>query len=323
MQNSKVSIIVFVSVIIIGVGFFLVSWMNFFGITSTGYELLTASQRFIQNDISSLFLIIFALIGGSVSLLWSLIDENAHKSPTIISFIAGIGGLLYYIMFLIQNGADFEGIGGGFWVTLFGCFGLIIPAFIPNNSPQSDIKIEAPNFDKNFYRLMIKPENINGKHELIDEYLEKVIAQLTDFQLDYLKFVAPHPNDTQYGWYITKVVKDAFENDLRDTDLIIQKVQRLINQLENLPADITIEASRHDDIIADMLLKNPHISYQQQIKSDLPQTHSRNEDRKTLYEQQLLLLNSRKKEIIDLYNIIMGNFGDEDVFEISIKTISK
>ncbi len=119
---SAADFVALLCAIAIGVAFLIMPWLSALGTGMTGVKLLSESQAVIGNGVSSLWLILLAAAVGGLAALWGLLDESARRMTGIATCLAGVVGLIYYGIFIVQNNqspVELTGsVGVGFWVGL-------------------------------------------------------------------------------------------------------------------------------------------------------------------------------------------------------------
>lgn len=125
-------------------------WMGNGQLTVTGVKIL-AQDPFVVEIFpspifaSALFLLPVAAILAAASGVYGLVTPNARRPASVLASGAGLVGLLYYAIFVFQNGFGAEGLSErvGFWVALVAVIILIAQLVVPRpiKSLQVDKKV--------------------------------------------------------------------------------------------------------------------------------------------------------------------------------------
>jgi ABC-type uncharacterized transport system permease subunit len=118
---------------ILGLIFLFLPWFNIGGQAYTGLKLLSTSGPAVQSFITGIILIPIATVLGITAGLWGLINPRARKLSVVGTTLAGIFGLLYFVVFLfLNNQVDPAGLfGGAFGIALLMVVGLLVQPALP------------------------------------------------------------------------------------------------------------------------------------------------------------------------------------------------
>ncbi len=119
--------------------FFLLPWFRFEGAALTGWDLLRSGGSPYTAP-AILLLVPAAAVGGLALTLWGVLDRRAGRIPASLAAFAGLVGLLYHALYLVQSSRQPTGqdgldlLGAGFWVTLLAAVGLVAQRFLPRRA---------------------------------------------------------------------------------------------------------------------------------------------------------------------------------------------
>lgn len=122
-----------ISGLILAVGFLFLTWLNISGQNFTASALLSTSTGETQSFAAGLFFIPLAAALAIASGLWGLVDARARRLSAFGGTLAGIFGLLYFVVFLfLNNQAEASGLlQAGFGLAFLAVVGLLAQMALP------------------------------------------------------------------------------------------------------------------------------------------------------------------------------------------------
>src|SRR5574341_679912 len=115
---------------VLGFAFSSVPWFTVSGQDVTGLNLLSNRTPALQNYAAGIFFIPIAAVIGILAGLWGLVDARSRRYTASAATLAGILGLLYFVVFLfLNNQLNVTGLFG----PAFGIAGLMVIGLLLQN----------------------------------------------------------------------------------------------------------------------------------------------------------------------------------------------
>jgi multiple sugar transport system permease protein len=143
---SVPDIVILVSAAVMAFAFTQLMWVQTADLSATGLALLNPVQLGLPNSLrlSLPWLLPIAIAVGGVGALIAMFVPRIRSAGVVTAMFGGVIGLLYFLLFFMQNSRSFSDIGNvtgvlglGFWLALAGTALLIVQGALPRQSTSA------------------------------------------------------------------------------------------------------------------------------------------------------------------------------------------